>query len=217
METSEGARPEEKAEVISIGVASVLLLDPDWVLFLRELRKSNYFTAEYTFHGEALSITWLEYPDVIARKAGIKIYYNMGRRTLGIQGSTAEEVLQAMEEVRGALAAIGVDIEKALIPCELVVVAQARIKPKLSDTSLKLRDLPEFNLVMTQASFSASEGDPNSNKWLQVSVQPIWSSYEPSARNNIYRLVVTFRDKREIVIGVLKKLDQLIEGLCEVV
>ena len=85
--------------VESIGVVSVWMLEPDLGALLLGLRERGYATARVRPRSAGgYEIMFLE-PGVIAIKGLTYILYNPERRILAVEGSRAEDVLAALNEV----------------------------------------------------------------------------------------------------------------------
>lgn len=213
---SVNANANSRVIILSVALQTVFMLDPDMILLVEELRKRGYITGEPNIRGEAIiGIFVVEASDVIARKGGVRVYYNFGRRTLGIQSSSNSEVLGSLKEVDDALRSIGVDRDEALIPYELAAIAQAELAPKFAGRTLGMEDVLGFDLNFIGAYFARLGGDPNSRDWFHVSVQPIYSSYRPGRDTNPYRLTLTYRSGKEDVLKMIRTLPDVLGKICE--
>jgi len=213
---SVNANADSRVIILSVALQTVFMLDPDMILLFEELRKRGYITGEPNIRGEAIiGIFVVEASDVIARKGGVRVYYNSGRRTLGIQSSSNSEVLGSLKEVDDALRSIGVDRDEALIPYELAAIAQAELAPKFAGRTLGMEDVLGFDLNFIGAYFARLGGDPNSRDWFHVSVQPIYSSYRPGRDTNPYRLTLTYRSGKEDVLKMIRTLPDVLGKICE--
>jgi len=212
---SVNANANSRVIILSVALQTVFMLDPDMILLFEELRKRGYITGEPNIRGEAIGIFVVEASDVIARKGGVRVYYNFGRRTLGIQSSSNSEVLGSLKEVDDALRSIGVDRDEALIPYELTAIAQAELAPKFAGRTLGMEDVLGFDLNFIGAYFARLGGDPNSRDWFHVNVQPIYSSYRPGRDTNPYRLTLTYRGGKEDVLKMIRTLPDVLGKICE--
>ena len=106
-----------------VRVATMFTLDPDIILLLMHLSRKGYATAFARSSLGGASITPIIPPNVIAIKGDVRIDYDFYRRSLGIEGSNPLEVAPAFHDVWEALKNLGIDLQKALIPCEAIVIA----------------------------------------------------------------------------------------------
>jgi len=199
-----------------IRIVTMFALDPDIVLFLTNLSKMGYAIAFARPGLGGASITPIIPPNVIAVKGGVRVDYDFGKRSLGVEGSDAREVALAFQDVWGALKNLGIDIQKALIPCEVIVIAFASLSPKFSSSRVETLDLLGHNLRMVEAGFALEDGDPASpSKWLHIRITPVYSSYKPGEKENLYRIEVVYRDEREKVLRFIENAGDVLKKLLE--
>jgi hypothetical protein len=192
------------------------MLDPDIVLLLTYLSRKGYATAFARLGLGGASITPIIPPNVIAIKGNIRVDYDFGRRSLGIEGLDAREVALAFQDVWEVLKNLGIDIQKALIPCEAIVIASVSLSPKFSSNRVEVLDLLGYNLRIVEAGFALEDGDPASpTRWLNIRITPVYSSYRPSEKENLYRIEVIYRDEREKVLRFLENVNEVLRKLLE--
>jgi hypothetical protein len=194
------------------------MLDPDIILLLTHLSRKGYAIAFARSGLGGASITPIIPPNVIAIKGNIRIDYDFSRRSLGVEGSDAREVALAFQDVWEVLKNLGIDLQKTLIPCEAIVIASASLSPKFSSNRIEALDLLGYNLRMVEAGFALEDGDPASpTKWLYIRITPVYSSYRPGEKENLYRIEVVYRDEREKVLRFIESggdvLKKLLEGV----
>jgi len=177
----------------------MFMLDPDIILLLTHLSKKGYATAFARLDlGGSSTVTPIMPPNVIAIKGNVRVDYDFSRRSLGVEGSNPQEVASAFQDVLDVLKSLGIDLQKALILCEAIVIASVSLSPKFSSNRVEVLDLLGYNLRIVEAGFALEDGDPASpTRWLHVRVVPIYSSYKPSEKENLYRVEVVYRDERE--------------------
>ena len=189
------------------------MLDPDIHALLKSLTKREYISARVRPELEGATITFMEPPNIIAGKGVAKVYYDFGRRTLGVESPSPKESLSALNDIEECLKEMGVDIKKALIPFELTVIAEASLKPKFTNNVHNFTDLLGFNLRLAEASFVIEGGDPNSNKWLHARITPLWISYKAIDGENLYRMTIVYRDDKSKVSHFLEHLEDILQRI----
>ena len=201
--------------ILQIRVVTTFMLDPDVVLLLSYLSKMGYVTAPTRLGLGGTSITPIMPPNIIAMKGNVKVDYDFSRRSLGVEGLYAREVASTLQDLWQALKNLNIDVERALVPYEVIVVALASLSPKFSN-NVETSDLLGFNLRMVEASFALENGDPTSpSKWLHIMITPVYSSYRPSERENLYRIEVIYRDEKEKVLKFIENVDNILKSLLE--
>jgi len=201
--------------ILQIRVVTTFMLDPDVVLLLSYLSKMGYVTAPTRLGLGGTSITPIMPPNIIAMKGNVKVDYDFSRRSLGVEGLYAREVASTLQDLWQALKNLNIDVERALVPYEVIVVALASLSPKFSN-NVEASDLLGFNLRMVEASFALENGDPTSpSKWLHIMITPVYSSYRPSERENLYRIEVIYRDEKEKVLKFIENVDNILKSLLE--
>jgi hypothetical protein len=192
------------------------MLDPDIILLLTDLSRKGYATAFARPGLGGASITPIIPPNIIAIKGGIRIDYDFYRRSLGIEGSNPLEVAPAFHDVWEALKNLGIDLQKALIPCEAIVIASASLSPRFSNNRVEALDLLGYNLRMTEVGFTLEDGDPASpTKWLHIRIAPVYGSYKPGEKENLYRIEVVYRDEKEKVLRFIENVGDILTKLLE--
>jgi hypothetical protein len=186
------------------------MLDPDIALLLSHLANMGYVVAStrVTLGGGGM-VTPLMPPNVIAVKGNVIVDYDFGRRNLGVEGRSPQEVILALQDLWRAFEDLRIDVEKALVPYEAVVVALTTLNPRFSDNRVEAVDVIGYNLKMVEASFVLEDGDPTSNRWLHVRIVPVYSSFRSGERENLYRIEIVYRDER----GKILKFIEGIEGI----
>jgi hypothetical protein len=192
------------------------MLDPDIVLFLSYLSRKGYVTAFARPGLGGASITSIIPPNVIAIKGNVRIDYDFGRRSLGVEGSDAREVALSFQDVWEVLKNLGIDFQRALIPCEAIVIASASLSPKFSSNRIEALDLLGHNLRIVEAGFALEDGDPVSpTKWFHIRIVPVYSSYRPGEKENLYRIEVVYRDEKEKVLRFIENVGDVLKKLLE--
>jgi len=201
--------------ILQIRIATVFPLDPDIPMLLSKLAGKGYVTARVRPTLEGATIGFIEPPNVIAGKGTVRVDYDFGRRTLGIESPNSKEILDALDEVWNCLREISVDIQKALIPYEVIVVAEAFLKPKFIDNKYAFKDLFDFDLRLMEGGFVNESGDPTSTKWFYLKISPIWGSYKGSNEENLYRITIVYREERLKLINFIENLENILRKLLE--
>ncbi|MBC7327005.1 hypothetical protein H5T87_02685 [bacterium] len=211
-------------EILQVRIATVFMLDPALHLFIRKLGEKGYITPRVRPTLEGVDIGFIEPPSVIAGapagviagKGNIKIDYNLVRRALGIESPIPEEVIKAVNEVEDILKEIGIDLkQKALIPYEVIVIAEEFLKPKFEDNVYLFEDILGFNLRLAKTSFIMDKGDPSSNKWFHMEIFPLWGAYKPEEKKNPHRLTITYRDEKSKLLNFLEHLEDILKKLID--
>jgi len=199
-----------------VRVTTTFTLDPDIVLLLTHLSRKGYATAFARPGLGGASVTPIIPPNVIAIKGNVRIDYDFYRRSLGIEGSNPLEVTSAFHDVWEALKNLGIDLQRALIPCETIVIASASLSPRFSSNRVEALDLLGYNLRMAEAGFTLEGGDPASPiKWLHIRITPVYSSYKSGEKENLYRIEVVYRDEREKTLRLIENMGDILTKLLE--
>ena len=201
--------------ILQIRVTTVFMLDPDIPMLLNKLAGRGYVTARVRHTLDGATITFIEPPNVIAGRGAVRVDYDFNRRTLGIEGPNPKEVLRALNDVEDCLKELNVDVQKALIPCEAILVAEASLKPKFTNTKYAFRDLFGFDLKLMEGGFVREDGDPTSNEWFHLRVSPIWSSYRVGGSENLYRVSIVYRDERLKLVNFIGNVEDILRKLLE--
>lgn len=200
-------------EIIQVRIATVFMLDPDIPMLIRKLAGKGYITARVRPTPEGATIGFIEPPNVIAGRGNIRIDYDFGRRVLGIESPTSKEAINALNEVESILKEMGVDIKKALVPYEAIVIAEDLLKPKFTGNLYNFKDLLGFNLKPVSAELVMEEGDPSSNKWFHMKISPIWSAYKTGEEESLNRITVTYREERAKLLNFLENLEDILKKI----
>jgi len=128
---------------------------------------------------------------------------------------TLEKLPQPSKICGKALKNLSIDVDRALVPYEVIMVASASLSPKFSN-NVEVSDLLGFNLRMVEASFALENGDPTSpSKWFHVRITPVYSSYRPGERENLYRIEVVYRDEKEKILKFIENAGDILKRLLE--
>jgi hypothetical protein len=201
--------------ILQIRVTTVFMLDPDIPMLLNKLAGRGYVTARVRHTLDGATITFIEPPNVIAGRGAVRVDYDFSRKVLGVEGSSPKEVLHALDDVEDCLKELIVDVEKALIPYEAIVVAEASFKPKFTGIKCALRDLLGFDLRLMEGGFVREYGDPASNRWFYLKVSPIWSSYRVGGEENLYRVSIVYRDEKSKLVNFIGNVEDILRKLLE--
>jgi hypothetical protein len=201
--------------ISQIRIATTYLLDPDIPMLLIKLAGKGYVTARVRPTLEGATISFIEPPNIIAGKGTVRVDYDFGRRTLGIESPNSKEILKVLNEIEDCLREINVDIQKALIPYEVIVIAEAFLKPRFTENRYTFRDLFDFDFRLMEGSFVNEGGDPTSNKWFHLKISPIWSSYKGSDTENLYRITIVYREERLKLINLIENIENILKKLLE--
>jgi len=191
------------------------MLDPDITVLLRKLAEKGYITARVKLALEGATVSFLEPPNVIAGKGTVRIDYNFERRALGIESSNPQELLYVLNEVEDCLRELNIDIQKALVPYELIVTAIASLKPKFTDIKYAFKDILGFNLKLMEGGFISEGEEPTSSRWLHLRIFPIWSSYRADSREYPYRVTIIYRDEKPKIVDFIKDIEGILKKLLE--
>jgi len=191
------------------------MLDPDIPILLSKLAGKGYITARVKLTLEGATISFLEPPNVIAGKGTVRIDYNFERRTLGIESSNPQEILYVLNEVEDCLRELNIDIQKALVPYELIVTAITSLKPKFTDVKYAFKDLLGFNLKLIEGGFISESEEPTSNKWFHLRIFPIWSSYKANSKEYLYRVTIIYREERSKIVNFIRDIENVLRKLLE--
>jgi hypothetical protein len=204
-----------EVSILQIRVVTTFMLDPDVVLLLSYLSKMGYVTAPTRLGPGGTSITPIMPPNIIAMKGNVKVDYDFGRKSLGVEGLYAREVTSTLQDLWQALKNLSIDVDRALVPYEVIMVASASLSPKFSN-NVEVSDLLGFNLRIVEASFALENGDPTSpSKWFHVRITPVYSSYRPGERENLYRIEVVYRDEKEKILKFIENAGDILKRLLE--
>jgi hypothetical protein len=196
-----------------VRISTVFMHEPNLPLLLKSLGDKNYVIGHVRYQLDSATITFLEPPDTIAGRGTTRICYNFGRRTLSVESHLPTETLSAMKDVEEGFKQMGVNIEKALIPFEVTVVAEAKLRPKFAEKVYDFMDIFGLKLRLADGSLSLDGGDPNSNRWFHLNLTRVWSSYLATEKLHLYRLKLICRDERNKVFQLLEKLEDIMERL----
>lgn len=200
-------------QVIQVRIATVFMLDPDIIMLIKGLTEKGYITARVRPTLEGATVVFIEPPNVIAGKGTVRIDYDFARRVLGIESPSSKEVINALNEVEDLLKEGGIDIEKALVPYEAVVIAEESLKPRFSDNLYNFEDVLGFNLRSAGISLVMEGGDPSSNKWFHMNILPLWSAYKTGDKENRYRITITYRGEKLKLLSFLENLENILKRM----
>jgi hypothetical protein len=201
--------------ILQIRVSTVFMLDINVPDLLSRLRKRGYVTAPIRQTLEGVTISFIDPFNMIAGKGTVRVDYDFGRRALGIESPNSKELSSGLEEIWSCLEEMNVNIEKALIPHELIVVAEASLGPKFIDIKYTFRDLLGFDLRLMEGAFVREGEDPKSNRWFHLRISPIWSSYKINEKENLYRITIVYREERSKLINFIENIESILRKLLE--
>jgi hypothetical protein len=193
----------------------VFLLDLDIPMLLSKLAGKGYITARVRPTLEGATISFIEPPNVIAGKGTVRVDYDFGRRSLGIEGPNSKEILNALDEIESCLKEMNVDVDKALIPREAIIITEALLKPRFTDNKYTFKDLLGFDLRLMEGGLVSEGGEPTSNKWFHLRISPIWGSYKVSEKENMYRITIVYREERLKLINFIENMENILRKLLE--
>jgi hypothetical protein len=124
-------------------------------------------------------------------------------------------VILALHDLWKTFENLRIDVEKALVPYEAVVVALTTLNPRFSSNRVEAIDVIGYNLRMVEASFVLEDGEPTSNRWLHVRIIPVYSSFRPSEGENLYRIEIVYRDERERILKFIEDIEDIIGKILE--
>jgi hypothetical protein len=191
------------------------MLDLEVPMLLSKLAEKGYITARVRPTLEGATISFIEPPNVIAGKGTARVDYDFGRRSLGIESSVSKEILNVLDEIESCLKEINVDVKKALIPYEAIIIAEAFIKPRFIDNEYTFKDLLGFDLRLMEAGFVNEDGGPTSDKWFHMRITPIWSSYRMDEKENFYRVTLVYREEKTKIINFIENIESILRRLLE--
>lgn len=205
-----------EVNILQIRVATTFMLDPDITLLLSYLSRMGYVIASVRLSPGGVNIAPIIPPNIIAMKGGVRVDYDFGRRSLGVEGSNSREIISTLQDLWEVLKSLRIDIQKVLIPYEAIVIALASLSPKFSSNVIEAVDMIGFNLKMIEAGFALEDGDPTSpNKWLHIRIAPIYSSYKPGEKDNLCRVEVVYRDEREKILKFVENISDILKKILE--
>jgi hypothetical protein len=88
-----------KISISQVRVASTFMLDPDLALLLSHLANMGYVVASTRVTLGGATITPVMPPNVIAVKGNVIVDYDFGRRSLGVEGRSPQEVILALDVI----------------------------------------------------------------------------------------------------------------------
>jgi hypothetical protein len=110
---------------------------------------------------------------------------------------------------------MNVSLEKALIPYEIIIIAEALLKPRFISNICDFKNILGFNLRLVEGSFVSEYGVPTSSKWFHLRISPIWSSYEAGDKENLYRITITYREEKLKLINFIENIESILKKLLE--
>jgi hypothetical protein len=198
--------------ILQIRVATVFLLEPDIPILLSKLMGKGYVTARVRPTLEGAIISFIEPPSVIAGKGAIRVDYDFNRKVLGIESPNSKEILSALDEVESCLKEMDVNLDKALGPYEVIIIAEALLKPRFTDNKYTFKDLLGFDLRLMEGGL-VSEGEPTSNRWFHMKITPIWSSYKTNGKEILYRVTIVYREEKSKLINFIQNVENILMKL----
>ena len=206
-------------KILTIRISTVFMLDPYIPLLLRNLQEKGYVVSPVKIGPGGFSVIFIEPPNVIAAKGDTRISYDFNRRSLAIEGSIPRSVITALMDVKECLSSMDIEVSKALIPLELNAVAVARLKPRFVENmySLMLTEDMNFSLKSVEMGLAMSDSDPNSSKWLHIRITPLWSSYRAPGEENLYEVVIVYRDDERKIIYLVENLEEALKKIIQMV
>jgi len=201
--------------ILQIRIATVFMLNLDIPMLISKLAGRGYITARARQTLEGATISFIEPPNVIAGKGTVRVDYDFGRRALGIESPNPKEILTALDEIESCLKEMNVDIDKALIPREAIIIAEALLKPRFTDNRYDFKDLLGFDLRLVEGALVSEGEEPTSNKWFNLNISPIWSSYKIGEKENLYRITIVYREERSKLINFIENIENILRKLLE--
>lgn len=199
---------------MSISLLSVWMLDPRLDELLPELARQGYVTARVRpFSIGGYNVAFIEPPNVVAVKESTYILYDFGRRSLTVEDQDPNRVFSAFQELERALKNAGSDPNRGVLFYEL----QARARVGGDKLVLKkglhmgVSNALDLDLEVVPTSVVSASGDPNSTRWFQLDIRPIWSSW--GGEKTYYEAVLIYRDDREAVLRILGSINLVFETL----
>jgi len=200
-------------EIGRVTILSVWMLLPDLVLLLNALRQNDYVTAPIRPTHDGYDLATLERPNVIAAKGPVRIHVDFNRRTLGIESHSSEAVLKAFADVERIIEQSGLDLSSNPLFYEVQVRARVSDFPSPMRT-IETTSITDFRLLQVPSLFVMADGDPNSDRWLDLRLTPIWTLW-PNEEKRLFDLVLVYRDAKDRLMGFLEnmqtKLDELLD------
>jgi hypothetical protein len=204
-----------KISILQVRVSSTFMLDPDLTLLLSHLANIGYVVASTRVTLGGATVTPVMPPNVIAVKGNVIVDYDFGRRSLGVEGRSPQEVILALQDLWKTFEDLRIDVEKALVPYEAIVVALTTLNPRFSSNRVEAVDVIGYNLRMVEASFVLEDGDPTSHRWLYVRIIPVYSSFRPGEGENLYRIEIVYRDERGKILKFIEDIEGIIGKILE--
>ena len=196
-----------------IALITVWTIDPDLFYLINKLNEKGFIVARIKPSHEAYNIEFLERSGTIAIKESSRVYYQLERKTLGVEGIEIDKIVQCFKEVEAIFEEIGINVGKTALICE------AQVKARLTDLKFPLKKLNTekivgFNINYFPSLFVMENMDPNTSRWFNFSVDPIWPTWYDEERRS-YNLKIVYRDEKEKIVEFIKNLYEIINQIIE--
>ncbi|ADM27394.1 conserved hypothetical protein [Ignisphaera aggregans DSM 17230] len=185
----------------SVMINSMWLLDPPIQYMLPELGRRGYTVTGMMPQIPIPQPIFPFPPNVIAFKAYTRVLYDPGRRVLGVEGISEDDVYRSFIELEEVLRSVGGDLQRGTIFYEFISRGRARgCRLQIGDIeisspeSLKLSILP---LVIIKRDSSPLDRD-----WIYLEIRPIWTSW--GSEQIYYEIFTVYRGGRDEVLKFLK-------------
>lgn len=189
-----------------VSLRTVWMLPVDVPALLAGLGKRGYNTARIRSKvegGYEISPLLPSPPLFLAAKGSVEILYEPARRILIIEGSSGPDVLSAHADVESALREGGcIEPAQAILFYEVLVKAVA--SGSIGGKKVSLSDVIGTDMIAIQTRLVMENGNPNSVKWTDLDIRPIWTRWGKNAQYElifIYRTGIEERDKIERIVG----------------
>jgi hypothetical protein len=119
---------------------------PTLLYYCRTYLGCGYVVASVRLSPGGVNRTPIIPPNIIAMEGGVRVGYDFGRRSLGVEGSNSREIISTLQDLWEVLKSLRIDIQRVLIPYEAIVIALASLSPKFSSNVIEAVDMIGFNL-----------------------------------------------------------------------
>ena len=204
-------------QIERIAFISIWVLNLDLPSLVGMLSQKGYITARIKPRFDAYEIGFLEPPNVIAVKGATRICYDVMRRSLEVESPHSEEALSALKDLDEILESSGMD------PKEGALVYELQVKAKISGVNMPLGklsagDLLGEDLLYIPSLFVIAKGNPNSSKWFDLRLTPIWATWAREDKR-VFELTLVYRDKKEKMVffaqSIKENLEKLMRRICK--
>ncbi len=186
----------------SIIINSMWLLDPPIQHMLPELGRRGY-----TIIGMLPQIPIIPQapvpfpPNVIAFKAFTRVLYDPGRRVLGVEGVSEDDIYRCFTELEEVLRSVGGDLQRGAILYEFI--ARGRAKGcKLQIEDIEISSPEALKLSVLPLAIIKSGSSPLDRDWIYLEIRPIWTSW--SSEQTYYEIFTIYRGGRDEVLKFLR-------------